>query len=48
MNLAEKIVAGSGLLIAIYLIVTNPAGTSQAGNSIASGGVSFVKALQGR
>ena len=48
MNLVEKIFAGSGVLIAIYLIVTNPTGTSQAENSIQTGFVSGVKALQGR
>ena len=42
------ILAGSGLLIGVYLIVTNPTGTSTASNSITNGGVSFVKALQGR
>lgn len=48
LNLLEKVFAGSGLLIALYLVTTNPNGTSQATNSIFSGGVNFVKALQGR
>ena len=47
-GLAEKIIAGSGILIGMYLIVSNPNGTKVAANSLTSGGVSAVKALQGR
>lgn len=48
MSLAEKIIGGSGLLIAVYLIVTNPHGTSTALNSISGVFNSGAKTLQGR
>ena len=47
-KIATMIFAGSGILIGVYLIVSNPTGTSQAANSITSGGVSVIKALQAR
>lgn len=43
-----KIVAGAGVLIGMYLVLTNPKGTSAAENSLASGSVNITKALQGR
>lgn len=48
MSLATKIVSGAGILIGVYLIVTNPTGASSVTNSISGGANSFVKSLQGR
>lgn len=47
-ELATKIVAGAGVLIGIYLIVSNPKGSSTAENSISGAFNSGVKSLQGR
>lgn len=48
MSIAGKLLAGTGLLVAAYLILTNPNGTSVAANSLSGAYVSGVKALQGR
>lgn len=48
MNIVEKAVAGSLVLIGVFLIVRNPQGTSAATNSLTRGIVSIDKALQGR
>lgn len=48
MSLLEKIVGGAGVLIAAYLILTNPHGTSAAANSLSGAFNSGVKSLQGR
>jgi len=48
MNLVEKLLAGTGILVGIYLILTNPNGASTAANSISSAYVAGVKATQGR
>lgn len=42
------ILAGSGVLIGVYLVLSNPNGDSAAANALGSNGVGFVKALQGR
>ena len=47
-GLAEKIIAGSGILIGIYLIVSNPTGTKTATNSLSGAFNSGVKSLQAR
>lgn len=47
-SLATKIAGGVVALIAVYLVLTNPKGDSAVANSISSGGVPVVKALQGR
>lgn len=47
-GILSKVMVGTGLLIAVYLILTNPNGTSTAANSLSTGYVSGVKALQGR
>ena len=47
-GLAEKLLAGTGILIAIYLIVSNPDGTKTATNSISGAFDSGVKSLQAR
>lgn len=43
-----KVLAGMGVLIGMYLVLTNPTGTQAAENSLASGGIGITKALQGR
>ncbi len=48
MNIVEKLLAGTGILVGIYLILTNPNGTKVAGNSITGAYVAGVKAVQGR
>lgn len=48
MGLASKVAGGVGLLIAAYLILTNPHGDSAVANSINTAFVPGVKALQGR
>ena len=48
MSLLEKVVGGTGVLIAAYLILTNPQGDNAVANSIKTAFVPGVKALQGR
>lgn len=43
-----KVLAGMGVLIGLYLVLTNPQGDSAAANAIGGQGVNVVKALQGR
>ena len=43
-----KTLTGILVVIAAYLILTNPKGDSAVGNSLFGGGVSTIKALQGR
>jgi hypothetical protein len=47
-NIVEKLLAGTGILVGIDLILTNPNGTKAAANSISGAYVSGVKATQGR
>ena len=47
-ELATKFVAGSLVLIGVYLVVTNPNGASAVTNSITGGTVAVDKTLQGR
>lgn len=42
------VLGGIGMLIAVYLILSNPTGDSAAANALGSNGVSTIKALQGR
>ena len=48
MNTVSKLLAGTGILIAVYLVVTNPNGFSADTNSLSGAYVSGVKSLQGR
>ncbi len=48
MHLAEKLLAGAGILIAIYLILSNPLGDQAATASISGAFNSGVKTLQAR
>ena len=48
MNLATKVAGGIGLLIALYLIVTNPKADETLLGSGGKSGVSIIRALQGR
>lgn len=42
------VLGGIGVLIAVYLILSNPNGDSAAANALGSNGVNTIKALQGR
>ena len=48
MNIVEKLLVGTGILVGMYLILTNPNGTKAAANSISSAYVAGTKAVQGR
>lgn len=48
MSIVEKLLAGTGVLVGLYLILTNPNGTKAAANSITGVYTSGVKATQGR
>lgn len=48
MNIVEKLLAGTGVLVGLYLILTNPNGTKVAANSISGAYIGGTKALQGR
>lgn len=48
MGLATKIASGVGILIAVYLVLTNPHGDQVATNSFSGAFNSGVKTLQGR
>lgn len=43
-----KVLAGAGVLIAVYLVVSNPNGASSVTNSISGAFNSGAKTLQGR
>lgn len=47
-TLAGKIIAGTFVAVALYLVVKNPTGDSAAANSISGAYNSGVQALQGR
>jgi hypothetical protein len=48
MNLAEKIISGTFVVVALFLVLTNPGGDAAAGNAVGTLYVGGVKALQGR
>lgn len=48
MSLMMKIISGTGILIAIYLVVSRASDTSKIINSLGSVYTSSVKTLQGR
>lgn len=48
MGTITKIISGTGILIAVYLILTNASGTTKIVNSLGSVYTSSVKTLQGR
>lgn len=48
MGTITKIISGTGILIAVYLVLKNATGTTKVVNSLGSVYTSSVKTLQGR
>ena len=48
MSTVNKLLAGTGILVAVYLVLTNPNGFSADTNSLSGAYVSGVKAVQAR